>query len=246
MPLRVALLCYTADGPYVTEMRCLLGELDVTVEICLFGQPLPAYDVISLLDLQDPTLHDMSEETFKIITRYLTLHKEKLIWVTPASQINCEDPRAAMVLGLARAVRTEYLRDLFTVEVDGSSTTVSAAIKAITEILRRSHALHANPEPTGYDYEYIIVEGEILVPRFHWQTTARALARDAERSSNGSTSKQLTMTAPGLLHTMMWTEAEIKKPTKGEILVETKAVGLNFRVSSPHSGVYGGTDILTG
>ncbi|ORY69074.1 uncharacterized protein BCR38DRAFT_508552 [Pseudomassariella vexata] len=227
-PSRVTLLCVASDGPYVSEMRRCLEELDVVVDICLFGQPLPACDTISLVDLQEPVLHNMSEETFKTMIGYLQSHKEKMVWVTQASQVNCEDPRGAMMLGLARTARNEYSREFLTIEIDGT-TTPPTATKAITDILRRAHTPHVNPKSTDPDYEYAIVEGKILVPRLHWQTMTHAFAGINGKETRNGTLKHLTMTTPGLLHTMKWSDQKIKSPAEGEILVETKAVGLNFR-----------------
>ena len=230
-PSRVTVLCHAPDGPYVAEMRSCLEALGVAVGICLFGQALPACDTVSLLDLQEPILHDMSEEIFKTMVGYLQSHEEKMFWVTHTSQIGCEDPRAAMILGLARTCRNEHSRELFTIEVD-RTTTIAKATKAISEILCRAHTLHTNLESMNPDYEYAIVDGDILVSRFHWQTAAAAFAGVNYTDAYDSPLKYLTMTTPGLLHTMKWSNGTIKNPSEGEILVETKAVGLNFRVRS--------------
>lgn len=50
-PLRVTLLCHTSEGPHVPEMRHCLEDLNIDVDVCHFGEALPAQDVISLLDL---------------------------------------------------------------------------------------------------------------------------------------------------------------------------------------------------
>jgi hypothetical protein len=120
-PSRVTLFCHAPDAPYVTEMRLSLEMLNIGTDVCEFGQSLPAQDVISLLDLQEPTIHGMSEHTFSTLIANLKSLKANMLWITPASQVNCEDPRAAMILGLARTARNEMSIRLFTVEVDSAT-----------------------------------------------------------------------------------------------------------------------------
>ncbi|ORY60122.1 putative polyketide synthase [Pseudomassariella vexata] len=225
---KMALLCHSLDAPYVTEMRERLEGLDVNVCICIFGQPLPDCDTIALLDLKEPVLHNMSGDSFDIIKEYLKSHKQRLFWVGQSSQIKCEDPRAAMVLGLARTARNEYSRDFFTIEVD-NATSPSTVTEAVANIVRRHSIRPSSLNALDTDYEYAIVGGEILIPRFHWQTAACAIAEASEGKDHKGMLKRLTMTSPGLLHTMEWTDAAIQSPGNGEILVEVKAVGLNFR-----------------
>jgi hypothetical protein len=42
--------------------------------------------------------------------------------------------------------------------------------------------------------------------------------------------KQINVKTLGLLHTMHWNEHKIPTPAQGEILVEAKAAGINFKV----------------
>lgn len=234
-PPGATLLCHSPEAPYAAEMQRSLESLGVSVDVRTLGQPLPAHqDVISVLDLQEPVLHGTSEETFKIVVKYLGSHKSTFLWVTQASQVACEDPRAAMVLGLARTARNEISIPLFTVEVD-SSTDRSTATQAVANILLRANSIHVNPENVDPDYEYAIVNGEILVPRLHWETMSKAFSQHhatAKEKNEAPTRKRITMKTPGLLHTMSWSDASVRSLAEGEILVETKAVGLNFRVRS--------------
>ncbi|RYP42065.1 hypothetical protein DL767_000577 [Monosporascus sp. MG133] len=234
---RVSLLCHAPDGPYVSEVRHCLEALDVAVDVCRFGQALPPQnDIISLLDLQEPVLHGMSEETFKTVKRYLSSHKASILWMMPASQVgDVKDPRAAIVLGLARTARNELSLPFLTVEVDETTTSAAAAASAIAKILHRARSEHLNDhESMDPDYEYAIVKGEILIPRLHWQTMSEAFQStqpgDKNETDDLTTHWRITMKMPGLLHTMTWSKGVTSSfPVEGEILVETRAVGLNFR-----------------
>ncbi|GLA97323.1 type I Iterative Polyketide synthase (PKS) [Aspergillus tubingensis] len=227
IPSRVTLLCYTPTGPYVEGLIQLLHDLKICVDICTLGEPLaPTQDVISVLDLQEPTIHGMSETTFKVILGYLQTLKEKMLWVTRASQVKCKDPRASMILGLARTARNELSARLMTVEVDNVTPSSTAADLTIKFFLRGPLSDLA-PDSMSPDWEYAIVDGEVLVPRAHWINIPEAFSR--LRTSAPSTRKQLAIETPGLLHILGWTENEIDSLADDEVLVETRAVGLNFR-----------------
>ncbi|PWY91664.1 polyketide synthase [Aspergillus sclerotioniger CBS 115572] len=226
-PSRVTLLCYNANGPFVQEVMYRLRALDFSVDICLLGQPLPpCQDVISLLDLEDPAIHGMSQPTFKALIGYLHAVERKMVWVTRASQVNCDDPRAAMILGLARTARNELGLDLFTVEVDSATPAVVAA-DLTANLLLRASSTECDSGVVDPDWEYAIANGEILVPRAHWQTVCNAVAHSSQ--AGGSSQKQLAIQTPGLLHTMGWRNQEAETLKAGEVLVQTKATGLNFR-----------------
>lgn len=235
---RVSLLCHDRNGPYVSEVQSCLAALNVAVDVCHFGEALnPQNDIVSLLDVQDPVLHGMSEETFKIVKGYLSSHKAAILWITQASQVgDVKDPRAAIVLGLARTARNELSLPFLTVEVDEMTTSASAAASAITKILHRARwELLEGHESMDPDYEYAVVKGEILIPRLHWQTISEAsqLTQPGDKNETEDVTShwRITMKMPGLLHTMAWSKgASSNTPMEGEVIVETKAVGLNFRV----------------
>ncbi|EFY94490.2 polyketide synthase [Metarhizium robertsii ARSEF 23] len=235
--LPVSLLCHSPNSPCVSEVHQCLESLDVAVNICHFGQELPSHnDIISLLDLEAPVLHEMTEQTFDTIKEYLSSHKAKILWVTPASQVgDVKDPRAAMVLGFARTVRNERSLPFFTIEVDETTTSAVATASAICRILQHAGSEQLNNrEFIDPDYEYAIIKGEVLVPRLHRQTISKAfqstqLGDDCE-TDDLMTDRHITMKMPGLLHTITWSKGESSRsPAEGDIVVETRAVGLNFR-----------------
>lgn len=230
---RATLMCYSADGPYVGEMRSALEVSGIPTDTYLFGQgqPPPRQDIISLLDMQELTVHGFSQEAFATTVSCLTALGAKMIWVMPAAQVGCEDPRSAMTLGLARTARNELSAKIYTVELDGS-TPVPEATRAVAEVLSRVYKPELDGDAMDPDWEYAVVNGQVLVPRFHWQPMLEAFSGSAEEA-DGSLSKALTIRSPGLLHTMEWVQSPRQGPLEGQVVVETKAVGLNFRVSKP-------------
>ncbi|KAJ5279261.1 hypothetical protein N7478_004633 [Penicillium angulare] len=223
---RITLLCYDPEGPYVQEFLDRLLDLEITTDVCNFGSDLPpSQDIISLLEIENSIVHDMSEETFKTLLNYLQTLQSNVLWVTPAAQVNCKDPRSAMILGLARTARNELSIPLYTVEVD-SETAKSVGADAVVQILLRINTVGLDSEVMDPDWEFAIVKGEILVPRLHWQTVSSAL--DRSHQSDFATSQRITIGTPGLLHTMQWEDQKIESLKEDEVRIQTKAAGLNF------------------
>ena len=225
---RVTLLCHDPEGAYVQETVHYLEQMAVEVDIRCFGQDCPpSQDVISLLDLQQPTVHGVSEGSLMTLFSHLKAADAKMIWATQCAQVVCEDPRAAMILGLARTARSEFAVKLFTVEID-SSTSASKVSESLVNILLKINSPTTEHPTLDPDYEYAVVNNQINVPRLHWQTVSEAFSQSAD--TKAADQKHVTVSTPGLLHTMEWTEQRLGDLMVGEVLVETKAVGLNFRV----------------
>ncbi|KAF2716908.1 polyketide synthase [Polychaeton citri CBS 116435] len=226
-PPSLSLLCRSPGAPYVMEMQRALDLLGVHVDIVQFGRPLPAQNVISLLDLDEPLLHDMTEETFNTLVGYLKSHDAKLFWITRACQVDCHDPRASMMLGLARTARKDLTAKIFTIEID-SVTPPSTATEAVAKIVMRSDTIETEQDDTDPDYEYAISNGEILIPRIHW-TTQSASFKTNRNHVDAVLRKRFSIRKLGLLHTICWEEEMVQDVGNGEVRVEVKTAGLNFK-----------------
>ncbi|ODA79280.1 hypothetical protein RJ55_04873 [Drechmeria coniospora] len=226
-PPRVTLVTYTLSGAYVREAKDTLEARGMAVDVCLFGSPLPAQDAISLLDLQEAMVHGLTKDSFESLVAHLNSINAKLVWATRPSQVNCEDPRTAMTLGLARTARSELSVKLFTVEID-TKITPSSATEALVDVLMRVQSPELDADSMDPDWEFAVVGNRILVPRMHWQTMSNAFS-STERASDDPSLKYLTVKTPGLLHTMGWSEVTRTPLGHGQVLVQTKAIGLNFR-----------------
>jgi acyl transferase domain-containing protein len=228
---RLTILCMDLEEPHVRAMKLRLETKSVAVDICLLNQtPPPDQDIIALLDFPDPILHSMSKEVFETIFRHVLAMKSKIFWVTQAAQINSKDPRHAMILGIARTARNEQAAKLYTIELDGKteSTTVADRIAAIVS---RVNKKSAQDDAVIVDWEYAIVDGQVNVPRMHWQTMPESMAQcDVQPKS---TTQHLTVGTPGLLHTMQWTEEALPELRDGEVCIQIKSVGMNFKVGTP-------------
>ncbi|OCK77276.1 putative polyketide synthase [Lepidopterella palustris CBS 459.81] len=228
-PSQVTLLCSDAGETRVADLRLALQSLDISVGTCRLGEMLPDHDVISLLDLEKPLLHDITEQKLADLIGTLKSAKRNILWLTPASQVDCADPRAAMTLGFARTARNDLGIKLFTAEIDDTAFDCLGTSHNITRLLLRINTPEVNPQHTHPDFEFAISGGEILVPRLHWQTVSDAFTNTTATTGAGLTRKHLDVKTPGLLHTMCWKEAKVQPLKHGEISVQTKAAGLNFR-----------------
>lgn len=228
VPLRITLLCYDEDGFCVQEMIAQLQSREIEVDICQLGDTLPpSQDVISLLDLQSPIVHDLDEMLSEQLFGHLRTLKTKMLWVTRSAQINCQDPRTAMFLGLARTARNEMSLKLATLEVDDRYE-VTIITDAAARILLRMNTLDIHGDAMDPDWEYALVDNDILVPRLHWQSMSDALVEAVPQTQ--SSLKTLNIRTPGLLQTMEWVNGESLMLGDDDVLVNIKAVGLNFRV----------------
>ncbi|PYI31307.1 putative polyketide synthase [Aspergillus indologenus CBS 114.80] len=225
-PHQVTLLCRDTGAPWAQQIRDSLQCRGVRVQHLVPGDlPLPGQDVISLVDVEEPAIHAMSEGTFRSTMSMLQTLKSNLIWVTRSAQVGCSDPRAAMMLGLARTARNELSIKLYTVEIDyrhASRTTADCITKIFCHVAM-TNALDA----VSADWEYAIVENAIVIPRLHWQTIAQSFEQYS--SPERSFTKHLSIGTPGLLRTMKWVDGRAAQLKGCDVLVQSKAVGLNFR-----------------
>lgn len=154
IPTDVTILCNSSgsEDHYVAGMGQCLESLGMKVSICHFGQSLPpSQAVISLLDMQgQSTVHRISEDDWGTLRGYLLAHRATMLWLMPASQLGCEDPRSAMMLGLARTARNELALQILTVEVD-AATPETTATQAAARILLRADVRIPFPRPTSFN-----------------------------------------------------------------------------------------------
>ncbi|KAG9249431.1 polyketide synthase [Emericellopsis atlantica] len=226
-PTSVTLLCCD-EGPYYHEVKASLVAQGMTVHPHRLGDVLPRQDIVSILDLQQPILHDFSEQSFHQVLEVVKSLQSKLVWVTRSVQVSCQDPRTAMSLGFARTARNELSINFYTVEID-DKTERQRATDCVAQIFLKVQATEPDAESMDPDWEYAICDGETLVPRLHWQTMHDASASNFDDTKLKIPLKKLGLRAPGLLHTMGWHEGEAPVPSQGQVVVQTKAVGMNFR-----------------
>ncbi|KAF9697666.1 hypothetical protein EKO04_003962 [Ascochyta lentis] len=148
------------------EKHFIKNGVQVTLSTKLGASAKPA--VISLLDLDKTSVFSIDEAGFRPLIDSLTKFQGPIIWLVPPCQASCTDPRAAMMIGLARTIRQEYNTDLTVVEVD-AATLGRADFPSLILSLYRSLANRDRFGGTlNPDYEYAVIDGIVKVPRLHW------------------------------------------------------------------------------
>ena len=223
----VSLLSGSPEGKIATLIRKALQLTGLNVE--LIGMTdVPQYDVLSILDLdQDQSfISELRQEDFSQLQVFMDrLSGRGLLWLTKSCQMTCREPQYARIIGLARTLRNEQALDFATLELDNVCS--EATLNAVCDVFGAFQ--HREPK-RSFDFEHAISGGVIYVPRFHWTHVGDSLTIEPSKEV---ASKRLEMEKQGSLKSLRWVEQPTASPPTGnEVLVQVRAVGINFKVSS--------------
>ncbi|KAE8154264.1 hypothetical protein BDV25DRAFT_126571 [Aspergillus avenaceus] len=180
-------------------------------------------DVISILDLEQPSLDSLSVGDFQRLQSLVEQAGDcHILWITQPSQTTCHDPRYGLLQGFARTMRHERIQNFVTFEVDRFDGTAARSVVNILDKLRAQDTC-VEQEP---DYEYVLQDGKVLVGRVHW---TRARRPELPASSADSITKALTIGSYGLLNSLEWVETDLGQLNGSDVEVEMSYVGLNLR-----------------
>lgn len=188
------------------------------------GEPLASnQNIVSLLDLGDsPFLADISEQSFTSLRNILSESSpSSILWITREAQLRNDDPRRGLILGFARSIRLEFSLRFATFEIQ---TLDSNILKSLIKVEQRMQ--DANSEDSEPDYEYAVRGENVSVCRYYPQDITTVDV--AESESNRS--KKLKIGTCGLMNTLEWVQEDISIPGQGEVQVDIKYIGLNFKV----------------
>jgi hypothetical protein len=222
---RVTIL--SQPGEIASQVEAEFASQGYGVDFCTVEQkPTANQDVISLLELESPLFHDISAESFEAFKQLTaSLGSSGVLWLTRSAQVASKDPRYGMAIGMARTLRSELSLDFGTFEVDKiGSQTWQALFQVFEKFQRRSKDSTLNP-----DYEYALSDGVIRVGRFHWISVARELSQTAKEGD----AKTLEIGTHGQLQTLRWTNEEAVSLAGDQVEIDTRAVGMNFKVCIP-------------
>ncbi|GES58866.1 KR-domain-containing protein [Aspergillus terreus] len=183
--------------PLIREVEKTFGDHNIKcVKSTMEDDIPPGRDIMVFVDFDEPYLYNITEAELSKFVKLISGMKGKMIWVTPNAQISCKNPNSSLILGLMRTIRSEFKKDITTVELDPKRTMNVSLSKSLLKIYqdlrRRGKSKDLDP-----DYEYAIVDGEIKIPRLQW-TTAEAeyahLASCPAEEDIGSQSSHMTAT----------------------------------------------------
>lgn len=223
---RVTLLSISSlDTPTKVEVERLLVAQGYTVTRCTLQDTLPPYqDIISLIDLETSLFKSISPGDFKLFMELLPkLNSSGILWVTRSTQMGCVDPHHALVVGLARTIRSELSIPFITLELDATTET---ECEGVVKVFRKFQTRKENSilDPEG---EYSMNRGVINVPRYHWIS----LAKELSTSSNAESSLHLDIERLGQVSSLHWTVHSQEDIKTGHLQIEIHSVGLNNQVS---------------
>ena len=224
----ITVLC---DRPKEGITKSFINDLQkdgFIVSIKEFGELLPDdQDIISTLDLESRFFENISDTRFAAFQELLRHHKEqKLLWLMPPTQVRCVDPRSAQTIGMFRVIRAELAIPLITLEIEPTEADFFSHVMQVFEKVRTRHDI----DKIAPDKEFAVDQGVVKIGRY------QPFSLDHETSEksifNTDHVKSLEIGKPGLLETLRWAEGSL--PTQlgdDQVEIETRAVGLNFRVS---------------
>ncbi|GBF65175.1 highly reducing polyketide synthase [Trichophyton mentagrophytes] len=230
----VTLLAGDIPCPWAKEIAGSLEKTGYRVHWGRLDQSPPTgHCIVSVLDLESPFLHNLSEEKYIALHSYLTkIGKSRMIWVTRMNQLECSDPNFGIIFGLARTLRNEMGLDISTFE---TNVFTSAAINGLSKVLdkvERSRASSAlDPE-----YEFAFHNGGIYIGRCHWVSPHSQMPIE----SLGETPRKLAIKTIGSVDSLYWKPfADATELTGDEIEIDMHYIGLNFRDVMVAIGLYG-------
>ncbi|GLI78239.1 type I iterative PKS [Penicillium ochrochloron] len=226
-PKMVTLLCPSLENEHIDSVERHFKSLGYDVQLCsLQSSPPPEGDVISLLDLEGPFLAQISEPDLLAFQKFITDSQTTgILWVTKSAHLNCTDPRYALVLGLARTIRSELAIEIGTFEIGECD---QASWKALESIYREFRA-RDKTSTTSTDYEYVCQGGKVLTSRYKRCTPGEILAlRSGNRSSDAV---RLRIETFGRLGSLAWVPLDRAGCLHGDqVEIDVHSTGLNFKV----------------
>ncbi|KAK1847886.1 polyketide synthase [Colletotrichum chrysophilum] len=235
----VSIVTNKEDSTLIESFKSVLHSYSIPVraynaDICISesGSLLTDGTLVFFLDLDRPWIYHLKESEFPAFIQLLSTgtSKRPIVWVTPFSQIDCNDPRSAMIYGLARTLRSELKADITIVEVDLAD--VSNSDKCATFLMRIvQHLPHRCFDGAlDPDFEFAITrEHGIVVPRHQWTTVQQELCRCSEQqqTSGVSTFAKLAPRITGNLSSLRWVRCPLPVLDARQLRVEVKAAAVN-------------------
>jgi SAM-dependent methyltransferase len=186
---------------------------------------LPPYqNIISLIDLERPLLASISPEEFNLLMTLLPkLESAGILWVMRSAQIGCTDPNQALILGLARTIRSEMSITFTTLELDDiHETGCLAVVNVFRKFQDREDSIALDVER-----EYALVKGIVNVSRYHWVYLPEEIAISAPESS----SLHLRTGRLGQFSSLQWQVQPAAEIGADEVIVAIDAVAIHLQVS---------------
>lgn len=230
----VILLCSDVTRGIGAALSLCLERAGLSVAACCLENVQSAFDassddVISCLDLEMACTGSLNEADFlamKDLMRLAAAQRRKILWLSRPAQINTEDPTASIFMGLARTARSELGTQVFSLEIDRATLPFE---KLVLDVFKKIQTLNDDGE-FDPDTEYAVLYGQICVQRCHPFSVQTEVRKHAESTPVDICPRAFRAVKPGSLEFLQWQEEDpMAGPSEDEVLIETRAVGLNYR-----------------
>ncbi|KAK6950125.1 hypothetical protein Daesc_008451 [Daldinia eschscholtzii] len=225
-PSPVSILCDNPEGELTELLVEEFASSGIPVKVFQLGQSLPLnQDIVSLLDLESYFFQDISPERLILFQQILLNYKSGcIVWLTRPAQVNCKDPRSAQSIGVARSIRAESSVPFYTLEISPTEPLFSTLVQEVLSKIRRTE----DSDLLAPDKEYAVYSGVVKIGRYQPFSVGKELQQS---TINTGTEETKTLEAkPGSLENVGWvSQARPSDLSDDEVLIETRAVGVNFR-----------------
>ncbi|KAF9870424.1 hypothetical protein CkaCkLH20_12091 [Colletotrichum karsti] len=218
------------SGTVVAELR--KSGIEATV-FQLGDNALPTdQDIISLLDVEAFFFAEIDSHRWTDFQQVLQRHASgSILWLTRPAQINCKDPRSAQTIGVARSIRAESRVPFHTLEIDAAEPDFARIVRQVLQKMQRS----SDTELLAPDREYVVDKGVVNIGRYQPFLVKKEMREIGQISGDvvarQNFIKSLHTSHVGSLENLSWISDTASSLEIGddEVVIETRAVGLNFK-----------------
>ncbi|KAF2183646.1 hypothetical protein K469DRAFT_710445 [Zopfia rhizophila CBS 207.26] len=179
-------------------------------------------------------LLDVMDENALDRLKHVISSAENLMWITSRGPETTENPKEALVRGLARTIRSERENFLFATVTLENPVREGGAVKHISSILDNWSLGSSIPEDDYYEQDGVlhigrVVEASDLAEEVFSDTSDNPTLTRSWGNVKGTI--DLSISSVGLLDQLKFVESseQLGELGAGEIEVQVMAVGLNFR-----------------
>ncbi|MCJ1389265.1 hypothetical protein MMC18_002121 [Xylographa bjoerkii] len=190
---------------------------------------------ISLLEVENSFLDSISKDSFSSLQK-ITSFTQLLIWVTSGGAHSTTDPKAGMVTGLSRSLRSENSKLHFVTLGLQDTRDIPNAVDKISGILRSTLCTTLGEIET----EYVEQDGMLCIPRvieasdINHHVFSKTVLQESELRMFGQVPTRplsLSIRSPGSLDSLEFVDdTDYLQPlASDEIEIKVRASGLNFK-----------------
>lgn len=200
----------------------------------------PGHGLISFIDVErkaGPLLRNVSEGDLQLLVDLIDQHSQSsLLWLTEPTQLSCQCPHQAQILGVARTARLELGMQFATLELDNLDRGAARIVAKIAHKLlsannANSNNSHGEDSALDPDMEYALRDETVYISRFHWRPVDRALAdiTRVEATATNDAVKHMVFGQCGALQSLQWRALFLDDLGPEEVRIQTSAIGMNFK-----------------